>query len=456
MGVPPSRVVQGKCGEVSSAAAGGGARDIGDPLKYFSIIQGNAIRGNNDVSVSNTYSSSDCARACLDRASTLPCRSFDYSKRLAGPHVCVLSRAVPTSGSTQIIAVPGWDLYLLHPDRLAAAGNTGVSLAGGGGGGAPGGAVQAKAPLGPKGYQCGCLNAFYPVCYNGYTFQNPCEAACNGIVEGYSTGRCYQVGKTLQLPPKCVCPLSFAPVCSLSITFPNECQALCLGFGAYKQGQCGFVTSPAAAAAAAPENQPAGIPPGACFCAQRDNRVCGSNNVTYLNLCDAHCKEVEVASKVACDASAGTKVNDCNCPSAQQPVCANGLTLDSACLSNCFGFATYTFGACVTNTRVSALPASSSSPLTSYNAFIQGAGAGAGAGAGGDNGVSISPDNPACNCPRIYQPVCDSANSVSFNNACQAQCQGHNQLLAGVCGSLASTPRSIVLPAAAATAAAAA
>lgn len=425
MGVPPTKVIQGRCMQAIVTVTEGSIGNT-NPLSYFSVIQGNAIQGNNDVSISNVYSADDCARACIQQASSLPCQSFDFQSQGTAPAYCVLSKAI-----SPVIAATGWNLYLLTPNSLP----TTTTIA----------AVpqqQQPAPMynsqqstqpvttpgPPPGYQCGCLNAYYPVCYNGYTFNNPCEAACNGIIEGYTQGQCYQVGTVQRKPPPCVCAQNFAPVCSLTITFPNECQAICLGFGAYVAGQCGAYSSPntlgsaAASAFGTTAGQSSlGTPaPGACYCAQVYNPVCVTGNITLPNLCDAHCKRQNVTANVACQAT-NTTVNNCGCKLLQE-ICANGKTLKSPCEAECYGFPAYTLGACNPNATFPTTATNYNyytTPVPPQTVFTN---------------VPIQPDNPACNCARTYQPVCSSAKQVSYNNACQATCAGQTQILSGLCG----------------------
>lgn len=92
--------------------------------------------------------------------------------------------------------------------------------------------------LPPSAATCSCFREDDPVCdiINNVTYQNPCLAAC--AKAGLTVpGAC----KPLPLesdPNACVCIENFDPVCGNGTTFSNVCQAACVNVTSYTKGAC--------------------------------------------------------------------------------------------------------------------------------------------------------------------------------------------------------------------------
>lgn len=226
---------------------------------------------------------------------------------------------------------------------------------------------------------CSCGNQFEPVCAGGVTHPNQCQASCKGF-QTWTNGVCQ---RTLQ-QSSCSCPYQSIPVCANGITYLNACEAQCQGVLTYSQGACGGGDGT--------------DPNSKCGCSDIYSPVCGQNGVTYRNLCEAACNGVTNYNPGSCP-------NDqiplgCDCPEQRIPVCSNGITYQNMCVASCQG----------------------ADPSTIVQGVCQGFQA---------RPAQILP--PPCNCPteRAGPPVC--ANSVTYPNACEANCRGFNKYTSGAC-----------------------
>ena len=68
-----------------------------------------------------------------------------------------------------------------------------------------------------------------------------------------------------------------------------------------------------------------------CGCPDIIQPVCGSDNHTYINSCEATCHYAHVEY-------AGLCTDDCNCPDTNRPVCgSDGVTYRNFCIASCRG-----------------------------------------------------------------------------------------------------------------------
>ena len=100
-------------------------------------------------------------------------------------------------------------------------------------------------------------------------------------------------------PPLCGCQNISAPVCGTNgVTYNNLCYLLCANATLASQGAC--------------------IPVG-CGCNNNIALVCGSDGNTYSNLCQLLCAGVTLVSQGACPIVGS---GNCGCSSINEPVCA--------------------------------------------------------------------------------------------------------------------------------------
>ncbi len=141
--------------------------------------------------------------------------------------------------------------------------------------------------------------------------------SCQGSSQGSLRGRDDKPGKDGrgdEANSDCVCDAVYAPVCgSNDKTYGNACEAACAKVEVAHKGEC---------KPAADED---------CVCDTAYEPVCGSDGKTYGNACSAACAKVEVASKGECKPDAA-----CACTKEYNPMCgSDGMTYGNPCMAKC-------------------------------------------------------------------------------------------------------------------------
>ncbi len=246
---------------------------------------------------------------------------------------------------------------------------------------------------------CDCIDVYEPVCYEGITYPNACEAECSNIFDytegecsidaapctnltdvdfgdcealmgvGYINGGCFGISgcgevvidginygtaiyPNMELciescgPFPCSCDDVYDPVCYEGTTYANACEAECENIFDYTEGECS-------------QEPPIPIDP----CADLTNVDFGlcdaimgigliNGECTYISGClnpivngvdytDALYETMELCIE-NCGAPA-----ECDCTDVYNPVCGeDGITYDNPCLANCAGVAVASMGSC--------------------------------------------------------------------------------------------------------------
>ncbi len=328
-----------------------------------------------------------------------------------------------------------------------------------------------------------CIDLFDPVCgCDANTYGNGCEAAAAGVSVAHE-GECEPPVKDCEantdcadgeycahpaggcdLPGKCTakpdaCPAILAPVCGCSgATYSNECHAAQQGESVAHDGPCettGGCESDADCASADGAlgfcQKPFGKCEGAGTCATKPDAcpdvwqpVCGCDNVTYGNECEAAAVGANVAHEGECEPDNLCSSNtDCDpgqycqknpgaceakgecvakpelCLAIYAPVCGcDGQTYGNDCKAAAAGVNGLHEGACE---GTNACENNDQCAGKSYCAKPDGACDGAGE-------CAPMPDV----CPAIYAPVC-GCNGATYGNECEAAAAGLTVLHDGEC-----------------------
>lgn len=197
--------------------------------------------------------------------------------------------------------------------------------------------VKSEIPMQIDEYICNCPIKKIPVCAsNGQTYTNACVFGCAWKYFWNTLNVDITIVKygTCDVPQEqpCVCTSEFNPVCgSDGVTYPNMCSFDCSRRRWYSQNRDITITNYGSC------NTVIGIKP-LCGCKPDYQPVCGSDGMTYNNLCDLRCsgKNIDLVGYGRCEISRESTSSSCNCPGNLEPVCGtNGKTYYNSCYFEC-------------------------------------------------------------------------------------------------------------------------
>lgn len=209
----------------------------------------------------------------------------------------------------------------------------------------------------------------------------------------------------------CPCNDSLLPVCgSNGLTYANMCRAECANIKAVKYGECGDYNY----------NWPG---PRSCLCPfeiHTGNAVCGVNGRTYESKCVADCVDTP-------EHGGGFCKNDCGCAHYFKPVCGrDGATYDNECKLDCKGIAKLHDGICSQSSVDTCFfcegnirKVCGSDNVTYDNECYMKC---RGADKKSDGSCKRNKDEP-CICPDVELPVC-GLDGITYKNECEMECKG--------------------------------
>ena len=209
----------------------------------------------------------------------------------------------------------------------------------------------------------------------------------------------------------CPCNDSFLPVCgSNGMTYANMCRSECANVKAVKYGECG-------------DYNYVWPGPSSCICGfeiDTSNSVCGVNERTYESKCVASCANVPSIGGGFCK-------NSCDCAHYFRPVCGrDGATYDNTCKLDCKGVAKLHEGICSKDSvdqcffcqgdikRVCGDDGETYDNICYLKCRR--------ANLKSDGACPLKPGE-VCNCPEVNLPVC-GMDDVTYKNECELNCAG--------------------------------
>lgn len=218
----------------------------------------------------------------------------------------------------------------------------------------------------------------------------------------------------------CPCNDSLLPVCgSNGMTYANMCRAECANIKAVKYGECGDYnyTWPG---------------PRSCLCPfeiDTKNSVCGVNMRTYESKCVADCVDTPVSGGGFCK-------NDCGCAHYFKPVCGrDGATYDNECKLDCIGIQKLHEGICTASSvdvcffcEGNIKRVCGTDGITYDNeCYLKCRKADK-----ASDGYCPKKKGEDCVCPDIDLPVC-GIDEVTYRNECELSCTGMPKLANKAC-----------------------
>ncbi len=297
--------------------------------------------------------------------------------------------------------------------------------------------------------ECICPEIWDPVCTpDGLQFPNECFAMCEGFNDffpcdttviwgctdplalNYNPEANFDDGSCEYDPGNCDCPDVWEPVCTAEgFIFGNACEALCAGFEEFTPCEDPNEIPGCTDANAINYNPEATIDDGSCIfdeciCPDIWEPVCTPDGLEFPNECFAMCEGFNdffpcdttviwgCTDPVALnydpianfDDGSCEYEGDCVCPAIWAPVCTpEGLEFPNECIALCEGFNDFIPCEIYGCTDTAAY---NYDPAAIY-----------------DDGSCVY-DTTECNCPYIFDPVCDPATGIMYLNECIAICEG--------------------------------
>lgn len=175
-----------------------------------------------------------------------------------------------------------------------------------------------------------------------------------------------------------------------------------------------------------------GSPNHDCLCDDVYDPVCDAHGRQYSNRCEARCAGADWVRP--CDGGEPPPGGGgCGCPRVWEPVCADGTQYPNRCVARCLG--AHDVGPCNDCVCPDVWDPVCDAAGNRYGNRCEARCAGAhdvapcgdvppAGGSGGSGGDDPSDGRPgSCNCPFIWDPVCD-ADGNRYPNRCAARCQG--------------------------------